>query len=116
MHSRDIRTTLKVITALIDNSKECTTNDFDCILNLAKTGIGSDEFHDYLSCLRREGLVEYSDSDSVIEDISLTSQGRIYPKLCKQEIKETFLKSFACPVLVAAVAAIITTLITNFLT
>lgn len=112
MVTKNARVVLSLITKLIDSSKEYVTNDIDCIFNLKGTGISSNELSAILPYLRSENLIKYTDSDTVIEDISLTEYGKLYPNICKQEIFETVFISIICPILVAFFTALITTLIT----
>lgn len=111
MITKDARKVLLLITKLIDGSKETSTNTLDCTVNLHLINLGSNDFEAILPYLRSENLIRYTDKDGVIDDISLTEYGRLYPDICKQELKETFLKSIFCPFIVAILTTLTTLLL-----
>lgn len=111
MITRNARKVLSLITRLIDGSKETSTNTLDCTVNLHLINLGSNDLEAILPYLRSENLIQYTDSDGIINDISLTEYGRLYPDICKQELKETFLKSIFCPIVVSLLATLITLLV-----
>ena len=111
MITKDARKVLALITELIDGSKENSTNTLDCTVNLHLIKLGSNDFEAILPYLRSENLIRYTDSNGIIDDISLTEYGRLYPAICKQKLKETFLKSIFCPVVVSLLTTLLTLLI-----
>lgn len=101
MINKKARIVLSLITRLIDESKKNVTNNVDCSFNLINSRRIKDvDLSAILLYLRSENLINFTNSDVVIEDISLTEYGRLYPQMHKQELVEIAFKSVLCPIIV----------------